>query len=591
MNEWDRRMPRSSAPQPGESLAGYLLNLAHRLDLRPQELIRRTGLKAEKTVSLLDLAHAFALPSEIRSRFATATGLTEEEAVDLTLERYGERLSVIRGGKHVGTLPSTQWLPIGRTRFCPDCLADTPDTAADHPVWRIEWLTGWAVACTKHGTLLLDACPSCGIPVGDPGRGLRSLIPHITRPIVHPASCRATQTAQRAITCGTRLDHALAAEAHPDLLVLQQQFDDILADTPPADLTSLGVPVSPTEWLGDLRLITILLQVARDETPFDAVPYGDDAARFVRDRVPNRRTGDTANRTITQPPDNPPAAAGLFLSAVQVLADPNKVDLIEALSETAGGLEPEMWKRTRSTARCSDAVHTAVRPAKYMITDPRKIRLHAAGKTFSFGSEHVPAFLDDDTFQRHFSDITARRFERPLRRFVPIALVRMVSDLSVIDAGALLGYEVNLTHGACARASDAFDTIGHHELRRRLVAIAAELDARPLINFRRRRDWFPDSGTLSDTDWDHLQSRLAVLPHVRANTPWDERRPVYEAWAWSLVTQGDLNLAPVIQVDVNGRKCIGDVSGRFYYLTRRSAHHDIVHAFAAEIAATIDTSP
>lgn len=590
MNGWDRRMPRSSAPRPGESLAGYLLNLAYRLDLRPQELIRRTGLKAGKTVTLLDLAHAFALPPHIRSRFATATGLTDHEVVNLTLERYGERLTVIEGSKHVSTLQGTQWLPIGRTRFCPDCLADTGDTA-DHPVWRIEWLTGWAVACTRHGTLLLDACPQCGTPTGDPGRGLRSLIPHITRPIVHPAACRATHTAEREITCGTRLDQAQAPKAHPDLLVLQQQFDSVLADTPPADLTSLGVPVNPTDWLGDLRLITILLQVARDETVFEAVPYGEDAARFVRDRVPNRRTGDTANRTITQPPDNPAAAAGLFLSAVQVLADPAHVDIIEALSETAGGLEPQMWKRTRSTARCSDAVHTAVRPAKYMITDPRKIRLHSAGKTFTFGPEHVPAFLDGESFQRHFSDITARRFERPLRRFVPIALVRMASDLSVIDAGALLGYEVNLTHGACARASDAFDTIGHHELRRRLATIAAELDVRPRVNYQQRRDWFSAEGALPDADWYRLQSRLAVLPHVRANTPWDERRAVYEAWVWSVITQGDLNIAPAIQVDVNGRKCIGDTSDRFYYLTRRSAQHDTVHAFAEEIAAIIDTSP
>ena len=89
MTDWRRRLPRSNAPHPDESLAGYLLNLAHRLDLPPHELIRRTGIKPAGRTMLLDLTFATSLPPNVRHRFATATGLTDTEIVSLTTERFG----------------------------------------------------------------------------------------------------------------------------------------------------------------------------------------------------------------------------------------------------------------------------------------------------------------------------------------------------------------------------------------------------------------------------------------------------------------------------------------------------------------------
>lgn len=42
------------------------------------------------------------------------------------------------------------------SRFCPECLNESSGR------WRLVWRLGWSFACTTHGRLLADACPSCG---------------------------------------------------------------------------------------------------------------------------------------------------------------------------------------------------------------------------------------------------------------------------------------------------------------------------------------------------------------------------------------------------------------------------------------------
>lgn len=78
MNAWSRRLPRSNTPHPAESLSGYLLNLAHRLQFTPADLITRTGLKTSPHPRLLDLQYAISLPDDAQRRFSTATGLTRD---------------------------------------------------------------------------------------------------------------------------------------------------------------------------------------------------------------------------------------------------------------------------------------------------------------------------------------------------------------------------------------------------------------------------------------------------------------------------------------------------------------------------------
>ena len=96
---------------------------------------------------------------------AAATGLPEERVFATTLASYEGVLCdshIHAGGVH--------WIlsvkPFYRTRYwygqqyCPACLREDPV-----PYFRRLWRLSFMVACQKHGTLLVDACPHCGAPV------------------------------------------------------------------------------------------------------------------------------------------------------------------------------------------------------------------------------------------------------------------------------------------------------------------------------------------------------------------------------------------------------------------------------------------
>lgn len=588
MNDTTRRLPRSNAPQPDESLAGYLLNLAHRLDVAPHELVRRTGIKPTGRISLLDLNYATSVPDDVRERFAATTGLTETEVIDLTTERFGALLHMGRPGRDVARSGyGNQWLTPGRTRYCPDCVGGPDPNRAS---WRVHWLTAWNVACTRHQTLLLDTCPTCSTPVGEPGpKGFRSLIPQITLPGVHPASCRAWNGPKT--VCGTRLDQATAPAAPPAVLDLQKRLDDALDDAP-TTAHVLGTPISQAQWLRDLRLTQILLQVARDDTPFEDVPYGDKAAAFVRDRTPNVGRTGRGTRTATQAPDDTAAAAGLLLAADRLLRGHGQPEQLNRLARTADDLEPVMWASTRNHTVASDGLTETFNLHKRRLTQPARLRAYTRGHQFTYTANHVPPYLDADTFTRHFDDVrgpsnadTRSRYERPLRRYVPIALVMLITDLDATAAGNLLGYNKTATDAGTARASEAFRALGEPELLRRIALVATELDDNPRVNWQHRRAAFTTDWTIPDHHWQALQQAVP-----RKNTPWEQRRPAFNAWVWALVTSSDIKDAPMTRTTTNGRTNTGGVSGETYNLIRRCGprlHHQ-VNLVAQRIAATID---
>ncbi|MGX5825816.1 TniQ family protein, partial [Salmonella enterica] len=43
-----------------------------------------------------------------------------------------------------------------RSRYCPDCLAESGGR------WQLHWRLGCVFACTEHRCLLADTCPYCG---------------------------------------------------------------------------------------------------------------------------------------------------------------------------------------------------------------------------------------------------------------------------------------------------------------------------------------------------------------------------------------------------------------------------------------------
>lgn len=588
MSEVPRRLPRSNAPHPEESLAGYLLNLAYRLEVPPHELVRRTGIKPTGRVSLLDLTYATSLPPAVRKRFATTTGLSDTEVVNLTTERFGETLQMGRHSKPVArTEYGNQWLTPGRSRVCPQCLGEPGPNQA---LWRVHWATAWAVACSHHGTLLLDTCPYCQTPIGEPGqKGFRSLIPQLTVPDVHPAACRAWNGPKS--VCGARLDQLNAPSAHPDLIGLQHRLNQALNDAIGPERVLSG-PVNAHQWLRDLRTTQILLQVARDNETFAGVPYGPAAAAFVQERTPNVGREVKGTRTSTQAPQDTAAAAGLLLAADRLLGSPGQPERLNLLAQVATTAKPVLWASVRTSTHVSDGLSEALALHRKRLTQPVRLRAYTHGRVYTYQPQHVPAYLDAETFRRYFEDVrgpssavSRSRYERPLRRYVPIALVMLVTADDTTTAGQFLGYDKTLINAGTARASEAFRDLGEPELLRRVVAIAAELDTAPRIDWQRRRAWFTSDWTIPDHHWANL---MRAVP--RKNTPWDKRRPALAAWIWAQVTSGDIKDAPMTRTVLNGRVCTGGASKETYDLIRRSGPtlERCVRDLADHIAAGID---
>ena len=119
-------LPRSLDPLPDESLPGFLLRLAHRLDLSPARLAQITGLAQPSSGARA--SSMLALPPAAASSFAHATRLTTAEMASLTLDSLSSRyppVDTVLAGRHRvirGLLVKENWIFSRFTRYCPPCL-------------------------------------------------------------------------------------------------------------------------------------------------------------------------------------------------------------------------------------------------------------------------------------------------------------------------------------------------------------------------------------------------------------------------------------------------------------------------------------
>src|SRR6185503_15785784 len=71
-------------------------------------------------------------------------------ALDLSDVRFGQELTLRPAGRR-------EWAQFYGSRACPLCLR------ASGGVWPSWWRLGWAAACPRHGTVLVDRCAGCGL--------------------------------------------------------------------------------------------------------------------------------------------------------------------------------------------------------------------------------------------------------------------------------------------------------------------------------------------------------------------------------------------------------------------------------------------
>lgn len=592
-----RRLPRSLAPQRGETLSGYLLNLAYRLDYRPIDLAHRIGLEHTATAGSIDTRFAVALPEEVAARFAHASNLTAREAARLTLARWdGLLFDSSAPGKAARTVQGNGWFVPTLTRACPRCLATTDDAAPERVTWQAAWKTPWAVACTRHGVLLQDTCTDCGHPFGASGNRIRSLIPNPGLGSLHPAACRSRPTGSAAL-CGSRIDQQATESCPEPVLALQRRLDGLL-DGADAAVHTLGLPVTPAQYLRDLRAVAVLLQFADHRPTATTLPveFAEALGAHLNarnERRASRGENDRTDRTWTEPPTDTRVLAALVHEAAAILDLPAPVDardLLPPLVAAADERERLAWGRVRSAAQPSDGLFRYFAPNRAGAFSVHMLRA-ACPTTLTISSDHVPAYLDQERYERWFATFDSSE-QRNIRRAVPIAITQLIEDCDLDAAAARLGIPRVSAQAALIRAGRACKRTNRDDDFRRLIALTAEdFQANP-VNYGHRRRHLNAAWDIPEADWQHLRQAMFDARVARKDTPWPQRRRDLRIWLWSHITGGDPALAPMVQTRSSVRRSTDQALSSYTTLRRRavSALEDIVHGYADRLTRDIDAN-
>ncbi|MEU6405270.1 TniQ family protein [Streptomyces sp. NPDC046985] len=576
-------LPRSLRPLPDESLPGFLLRMAHRLDLTPDQVALRVGLTTPKYAHAKVSASHLLMMDEARLKdFSRVARITPEEADSLTLRSYSDRYPAL-----TQMLPSPgkalrprkePWVLRNHSRYCPRCLAGdgTPIQNLHGGPWKRQWRLGFVFACLQHQAFLLSDCPRCCLPAlgGRLGSSV-TLLPTPNTPRLHPAQCRnPVGNPEKREICGHRLDTSepeTAALPH-DMANLQAVLLDLLVGDTPSDLAS--------QRFANLQVAVSMIQagwpVAADLVPTQA--HAPLEAHLAAQPRSTRRTRPTAEATSRQPgtpwntpPDSALATAGVLLAAYHLLAQ-----------EPSGPRStlPQLLRHlpTRDDLRWGRTWHTLAREASPSLRrqidqvyrhrlSPEWIRQGAptlrpskantTQKIFSsvnnltgleIAAEHIPQFLPVSwlsaaIFEDPESIIAARR--RRLRRVLPVHLVQAISNLNFLEAAAFLGIPTSWSTQDRLRIQPLapFQDLKDRDLPATLRRLAQHIVGGKRIDYQARRTEF-SGWILDDKTWDDLCQHKNSLT---GRKPTRRTREAASAFVWSRVTKSEFSLAPVFQ--------------------------------------------
>jgi TniQ protein len=579
-----RPLSRSLVPLPGESLAGFLLRLSRRLGLPPAQLARLTGLTpAGHTGASLPVALLAGIPGPDCPAFAFMTRLAADEVVQLGMSAWQERYAPLVIGPE-DTAPvrrrlNGQLILAPVTRYCPDCLAG--DGSVIQESFGGPWLKAWhlpvAFACPAHRRLLEHLCPGCGHPVRGRRPGAEfSLLPATRVSGLHPAQCRTELVPGRGRhtlpdCCGARLDQAAGNRrpASPGLIALQYKILDLLDPGGPASTLSAGQPTQPPGYFADLQAIGLLAcstwPAARHLSPSGETASAiDEHVASLRRQAEGRQRVPASSASRVRfgfPPADAAASAGLAHIADRILAgstDEVREQLRQLLPASIRKTGRTAWgsRVARSSPPCSDGLRDASGPLLRGFTRAGgrpEGRRNPVLRTQRWGPEHIPAFLPEDWYTRHFTPIDGV-IPMFTRRTAVIRLVQMVAGGSLGEAAGFLGIaSTDTTWESKGRiytgagsvhtgAKRQLDPLGFETA---LSGLARELDdpATPLVNYKHRRQalrtWCIDEDT-----WDRLIGRLPPVPGPQQPELGDRKRQIASVYVWVQVTSGEHCFAP-----------------------------------------------
>lgn len=551
-----RPFGRSLDPLDGESLAGFVLRLSHRLHISPIELARLTGLQDRPHVARAALSTS--LSSAQARAFTTATRLTSDEAVAMTLEplasRYpplGRSLENIRAGRS-RTIHTSDWLFGTTCRYCPACLAGDGSPIQNElgGPWQTLWRLPIVFACTRHNVFLEHLCPSCKKPVNTNNQAQLVARPAVTG--VHPAHCRSSRAQDKGRSrpgdpCGAPLRRHTPGGHRPGpaLLTLQHKIINMFS----ANCAEQQAHQYFTELILLAGLVMISWPRIRPVGTTKSLAAAVDRHLAVLEAATDGRLYHSSRAPV-----DARACAGIIQVTDHILS---AEDLREALiplspeeNRTLTGITPSrhvVWDQTfrKHRSSCSERFQLAADTVVHSFRRDRRrggYRLPVTG--IRYRPEHIPASLPQDLADRYlqaFTDITPKM----LRRNASVFLVRRARGgnlneaaqfLGISAPGKLIGYSNKMNqylraHGKLHDFELALDAITDHLCRGRL------------IDYQRRREALT-SWSLEPDIWQRMVAQLPALPGHRASISDDRKRLAVSVYIWTRATEGELEFAP-----------------------------------------------
>ncbi|WP_449348521.1 TniQ family protein [Streptomyces shaanxiensis] len=572
-----RPLPRSLSPLEGESLAGYILRLAHRLERSPTRIGHLTGLAPYRKSKVTHFpAHQIVtLRARVAAEFAAAVRVTPEEVAELGLRCLAPEYPPLfqAGLQNDGRVVYHPWAFMAASRYCPKCLIG--DRSGIQYAHGGPWLRRWHLpvifACTRHGYILNHECPKCQRLANESYQGRASLILHPNSEVAHPARCRnqdaeaSARSSYRRILCGADLRHGeraligLPSDQMAQYLALQKRIEHHLN---PAH----GNP----DYFRDLVTVAQLIQVSWPQSmdlaslPSPARDLLDGHVERVRMELAERRPGGPRYRELFSPPSQPLLCAALLLQADRLVSLDTPADLREAMQELASvsiRQNGRRFARVINKSPPSDRLARALAPQRRGFNAGRGSqgalgRLRVPSRDIQFSVSHVPQLIPTAWYQRHFQEFVAqltvpqRGNGELVRRAASLKLVEMVSGGTLPHCAEVLGIPIGFAGKTRSQLWRRCPESAWVLFQRAVEGVALDLEQDSgRIDFARRREQL--------ADWEIPGSNWMDLTHDLPRLQTAHHRTVGSVIVWTALTEGDYLFSPLLRANGVGARLPG----------------------------------
>lgn len=570
-------LPRSLDPLPDESLSGYVLRLAHRLECSPARIVELTALGNYRNDRVVALpAHLLVgLRTPVAANFAAVTRLTSAEVAALGLRRYADVYPPLAdaGMQEDGRPQYNAWAFTASSRFCPQCLIGSKERVerAHGGAWRQQWHMPITFACVRHQRFLEHLCPSCGRPPS--GRlGIKTnMLLHLHCKGGHPRRCRnhaLDAPFQRPrLLCGADLASGgelsgsiLDAEELAPYLALQERIQQRLwlRQKDPSDPYYFHDLIAVSQlvimsWPASMRILS---------TTSSMVDVLDVHIQNIRHRV--AALPKSRSRELLEPPTLPAAAAALLLQADELLADGKPARLREvmpSLAEAASTHERGRFGKLVNHQPMTEQLRIALGLPHLGSRTGSRLGAVATGQLPRSSAwikrSQVPQLIPLDWYHCHlqsFADrITplTRGTVRHVRRAGALMLAQLASGDPVAECAEALEMPLGRAHTSIRVLRRHSSDHDWQMLQTGVQAIAHEIEQKASSPNYAHRRWILAQWIIPENDWKNLTNDLS--PRIRDLF----QKKVATAIVWALATEGDYLFSPLIRDKGRGHRLPG----------------------------------